>query len=224
MQPKSRASFANHDEWLAYVRRELPRDEQPSALAYGRTELFLRFLELRGQSLPAELEAESERILGLSDPDRTRQLDALNERIMAHLIEALFAEAGPTLDHENHARQLPPRQQTQELRDHLASRNPYFRLWIDYKRHAGGAFNGRAWSEYLSRQLGEDDAASLDFAIAMAELDRLIVWFHNNNISLPRYFFERTWFLHLLHEPERMAQTRALLSTLVAEIPPCMSA
>ena len=86
MHPKSRASFADHNEWLAYVRRELPHDEQPSALAYGRTELFLHFLELRGQSLPAEVEAELERILGLSDPDRAGQLDTLNERIMAHLI------------------------------------------------------------------------------------------------------------------------------------------
>ena len=224
MQPRSRASFADHNEWLAYVRRELPRDEQPSALAYGRTELFLRFLELRGQSLPAEVAEELERILGLSDPDRASQLDALNEQIMAHLIEVLFAEAEPTLDKEKHTSGLTPRQQTQELRDHLWSRNPYFRLWIDYKRNAGGAFNERAWGEYLRRQLGEEDADSLDFANKMAELDRLLVLFHDHNIPLPQYFFERTWFLHFLREPERMAQTRALLSALIAEIPPCMSA
>ena len=224
MQPRIRASFADHNEWLAYVRRELPRDEQPSALAYGRTELFLRFLELRGQSLPAEVAEELERILGLSDPDRASQLDALNEQIMAHLIEVLFAEAEPTLDKEKHTSGLTPRQQTQELRDHLWSRNPYFRLWIDYKRNAGGAFNERAWGEYLRRQLGEEDADSLDFANKMAELDRLLVLFHDHNIPLPQYFFERTWFLHFLREPERMAQTRALLSALIAEIPPCMSA
>ena len=223
MQRKSRASFANHDEWLDYVRRELPLHEQPFALAYGRAELFLRFLDLRGRSLPAELEAELERILGLSDPDRAGQLEVLNDRIMAHLIEVLFAEAGPTLDKEKHTRGLTPRQQTQELLDHLASRNPYFRLWIDYKGHAGGEFNGRAWDEFLRRQLGEDDADSLDFAKVMPELDRLLVWFHDREIPLPRYFFERAWFLHFLREPERMAQTRALLSTLVAEIPPCMS-
>jgi len=64
MQRKSRASFASHDEWLVYVRRELSRDEQLTALAYGRMELFLRFLELRGQSLPAELRAELDLILG----------------------------------------------------------------------------------------------------------------------------------------------------------------
>ena len=224
MHPKSRASFADHNEWLAYVRRELPRDEQPSALAYGRTELFLRFLELRGQSFPAEVDAELERILGLSDPDRAGQLDALNEQIMAHLIGMLFAESGPVLDQEKHISQLSPRQQTQELLDHLASRNPYFRLWIDYKRHASGAFNERAWGEYLRRQLSEDDADSLDFAKEMAELDRLLVWLHDHNIPLPQYFFERTWFLHFLHEPERLAQTYALLNALVAEIPPCMSA
>jgi len=224
MQRKSRASFANHDEWLVYVRRELSRDEQPTALAYGRMELFLRFLELRGQSLPAELKAELDLILGLPDPDRADRLDTLNDRIMAHLIEVLFAEAEPTLGQEKHTRRLTPRQQTQELRDHLASKNPYFRLWIDYKRHAGGAFNERAWVEYLRRQLSEDDADSLDFAKEMAELDRLLVWFHDQDIPLPRFFFERAWFLHFLREPERMAQTRALLSTLVAEIPPCMCA
>ena len=125
-----------------------PRDEQPTALAYGRIELFLRFLELRGQSLPAELKAELDLILGLPDPDRADRLDTLNDRIMAHLIEMLFAEAGPTLGQEKHTSQLTPRQQTQELLDHLASRNPYFRLWIDYKRHAGGEFNERAWDEY----------------------------------------------------------------------------
>ena len=224
MQLKSRASFTDHNEWLAYVRRELPRDEQPSALAYGRTELFLRFLELRGQSLPAEFEGELEHILGLSDSDRAGQLDTLNEQIMARLIEMLFVEAGPTPGEKKHTIQLTPRQQTQELRDHLTSRNSYFRLWIDYKGHAGGEFNERAWGEYLRRQLSENDADSLDFAKEMAELDRLLVWFHDRNIPLPQYFFERAWFLHFLHEPERMAQTRTLLSTLVAEIPPCMSA
>ncbi len=117
MQRKSRACFASHDEWLAYVRRELSRDEQPTALAYGRMELFLRFLELRGQSLPAELKAELDLILGLPDPDRADPLDTLNDRIMAHLIEVLFAEAGPTLDEEKHTRQHTPRQQTQELFD-----------------------------------------------------------------------------------------------------------
>ena len=104
MQRKSRACFASHDEWLAYVRRELSRDEQPTALAYGRMELFLRFLELRGQSLPAELKAKLDLILGLPDPDRADRLDTLNDRIMAHLIEVLFAEAGPTQDEEKHTR------------------------------------------------------------------------------------------------------------------------
>jgi hypothetical protein len=163
-------------------------------------------------------------IIGLPDPDSADRLDTLNERIMAHLIEVLFAEARPTLDLEMHTSIFSPRQQTQELLDHLASRNPYFRLWIDYKGRVGDEFNERAWNDFLHRQLGENDADSLDFAKAMGELDRLLVWFHDHNISLPRYFFERTWFLHFLQEPERMAQTRALLSSLVAEIPPCMCA
>ena len=224
MQRKSRASFASHNEWLVYVRRELPCDEQTYVLAFGRTELLLSFLEVRNQSLPAELKAELDLILGLPYLDCADRLDTLNDRIMAHLIEVLFAEAGPTLDLEKHTRRLTSRQQTQELLDHLASRNPYFRLWIDYKGRVGGEFNERAWNDFLRRQLGENDADSLDFAKAMGELDRLLVWFHDHNIPLPQYFFERTWFLHFLHEPERLAQTRALLNALVAEIPPCMSA
>jgi hypothetical protein len=136
----------------------------------------------------------------------------------------LFAEAGPTLDQEKHTRRLTPKQQAQELLNHLTSRNPYFRLWIDYKVHAGGEFNERAWNEFLRRQLSENDAEAFDFAKAMAELDRILCWHHDREISLPSYFSERTWFLHFLREPERMVQTRALLSTFVAKIPPCMSA
>jgi len=224
MPPRSRASFANHEKWLAYVRREMSSDEQEFALAYGRTELLRRFLEVRDQSLPTELQAELMRILGVSDPDRVSQLEALNERIMAHLIDVLFADARPALSEEKHTSVLPPRQQTQELLEHLASRNPYFRLWIDYKGRVGGEFNAQDWDEYLRHELGEDGAEAIDFANAIAELDRLLVWFHDREIPLPRYFFERAWFLHFLREPERMVQTRALLSTLVAEIPQCMSA
>ena len=223
MQPKSRASFASHDEWLAYVRRELSRDEQPTALAYGRMELFLRFLELRGQSLSEDLQAEFDRILGLSDPDRADQLDALNDRIMAHLIDKLFAEAVPPRNQEVHSSPLTPRQQTLELLGHLACKNPYFHLWVSYKVQSGGEVNEQRWDEHLRRELGDNDADAFDFAMAMVELERLLFHFHDREIPLPRYFFERVWFLHFLREPERMAQTRALLSTLVAEIPPCMS-
>jgi len=152
MQRKSRASFANQDEWLDYVRRELPLHEQPFALAYGRAELFLRFLDLRGRSLPAELEAELERILGLSDPDRAGQLEVLNDRIMAQLIEVLFAEARPTLDKEEHTSGLTPRQQTQELLDHLArGTNSSVVSWVRMTRTALiSPKRCRSWIGFLS--------------------------------------------------------------------------
>ena len=223
MERKPRTSFTNHEEWLAYVSRELSRDEQRTALRYGRMELFLRFLELRGQSLPEELKTELAFIDGHSDSDRVDRLNALNERIMEHLIEALFTATGRTRDEEKHTSRLSPRQQAQELLIHLTDKNPYFRLWIDYKEHVVGEVNERAWDEFLRRQLGQNDVDSLDFANAMVNLDRLLVWFHGQSIPLPLYFSERTWFLHLLREPERMTQTRVLLNTLAAEIPPCMS-
>jgi len=110
----------------------------------------------------------------LGSPIRIVQANLKHSRaIMAHLIETLFAEAQPTLEQDNHTSQLSLRQQTQELLDHLASRNPYFRLWIDYKGRAGGEFNERAWDAYLRRQLNEDYVDSLDFAKAMVELERL---------------------------------------------------
>ena len=224
MQRKSRASFANHDEWLVYVRRELPCDEQTYVLAFGRTELLLSFLEVRNQSLPAELKAELDLILGLPDPDRADRLDTLNDRIMAHLIEMLFAEAGPTLDQEKHTRRLTPRQQTQELLDHLASRNPYFRLWIDYKGRAGGEFNERAWIDFLRRQLGEDDADSLDFAKEWRS------WIGFLSGSMTRIFrclasslSALGSFISCVNQKEWLRRA-PFLSTLVAEIPPCMCA
>ena len=53
---------------------------------------------------------------------------------------------------------------------------------------------------------------------------RLLTLFHDDNLPLPRLAFERIWFLHYLRGPERMAQTRAVLGTLMAELGACTSA
>jgi hypothetical protein len=206
------------------VRQGLPATEQPFALACGRTELLRRFCEVRGQVFPTQFQQELERIFGQRDPDRVRQIEALNERIMAHLTDTLFAEAQPPLTRNENEIQLSPRQQMKELLDHLTSRNPYFRLWIAYKDRTSGEVNEENWNDYLQQELGENDADAVEFAKAMAQLDRLLGYFHDRETPLPRYFYERVWFLHFLCEPERMVQTRALLNTLTAEIPQWLSA
>jgi len=65
MQQKSRACFASHDEWLAYVRREFERDEQLYALAYGPRKLFQRFLEFARSVASGRAKAKLECLLGL---------------------------------------------------------------------------------------------------------------------------------------------------------------
>jgi hypothetical protein len=76
----------------------------------------------------------------------------------------------------------------------------------------------------LQPELDSKNEADIAFTLAMRELDQLLRYFRDRNLSLPKYMFERSWFLHLLHEPERMVQTRALLNTLTAEIEACASA
>ena len=74
------------------------------------------------------------------------------------------------------------------------------------------------------RNSGRSRAEEIDFTRSMVELDRLLTLFHDDNLPLPRLAFERIWFLHYLRGPERMAQTRAVLGTLMAELGACTSA
>ena len=68
MDRKTPASFNNHEDWLSYVRREIPIAEQPYALPGGRTELFKRFYETRKRIFPSEFVTQLERIQALSEP------------------------------------------------------------------------------------------------------------------------------------------------------------
>ena len=78
---------------------------------------------------------------------------------------------------------------------------------------------------YISgEELGPEDEDDIAFTKAMADLDKLLLYFRDRNVPLPRYFFERAWFLHYLRGPERMLQTRALLNTLATETGECTSA
>jgi hypothetical protein len=224
MDKKTPADFNNHDEWLSYVRDDVPVTDRAYALACGRTELFKNFYKVRKQAFPVQFTNEMERIPLLDDPERTNQLESLNERIFASLTELLFNQAQPRIVEAEAVVPASPREQVAELFDHLAKKNPYFALWLAYEKATEGSSDTEEWEEYLRREFGPDSKDDISFTRAMVQLDKLLRYFRERNLPLPKYFFERTWFLHYLKEPERALQTRALLGTLAAEIEVCASA
>jgi hypothetical protein len=218
------SDFGSHDDWLLYVRREIPVPEQPYALALGRIDLFRSFYLMQGLPFPIPFAQEFERIEMLQDPERTAALEALNGEVLRNLTVRLFnqAQSNPS---EGDSRFLPsPREQIQELRNHLAQQNPYFGLWVVYKRDVKDHPVTEEWDEYLLQERGVRSAEEIAFAHAMVELEKLLSLFHDGNRALPGLSFERIWFLHSLRGPERMLQTRAVLGMLTAELSACSSA
>jgi hypothetical protein len=217
------SAFGSHDDWLLPVRRETPVPERPYALALGRIDRFRSFHRMQGLPFPAQFAEELERIEMLDDPKRTAALEALNDTILVTLTKHFFDRVSTTPS-EDVADSPSPRGQIQELRDHLAQRNPYFMLWVAYKRDVTDHSVAEQWGEYLIQELGAESAEEIAFAHAMVELDKLLSIFHDGNRELPSLAFERIWFLHSLRGPERMLQTRAVLGMLTAELAACMSA
>jgi hypothetical protein len=221
MPVRRRTDFDNQDEWISYVRDLVPVVEREYVLACDRTELFKSFYEVRRQEFPAEYTQELERIQTLSEPYRTDSLERLNERIFAGLTELLFKKAQPKEFERAALAPVSPKEQVQELLNHLAEKNPYFALSVDYKRALAEASDTNDWDIYLWQELGPEHEDAIAFTKAIADLDKLFLYFRDRNVPLPRYFFERAWFLHYLRGPERMLQTRALLNTLATEAGEC---
>jgi hypothetical protein len=218
------SDFGSHDDWLLYVRREIPVPEQPYALALGRIDLFRSFYLMQGLPFPIPVAQEFERIEMLQDPERTAALEALNGEVLRNLTVRLFNQAQSNAS-ERDSRFLPsPREQIQELRNHLAQQNPYFGHWVVYKRDVKDHPVTEEWDEYLLQELGARSAEEIAFAHAMVELEKLLSLFHDGNRVLPGLSFERIWFLHYLRGPERMLQTRAVLGLLTTELAACASA
>jgi hypothetical protein len=218
------SDFGSHDDWLLHVRREIPVPEQPYALALGRIDLFRSFYLMQGLPFPIPFAQEFERIEMLQDPERTAALEALNGEVLRNLTVRLFNQAQSNAS-EGDSRFLPsPREQIQELRNHLAQQNPYFGLWVVYKRDVKDHPVTEDWDEYLHQKLGARSAEEIAFAHAMGELEKLLSLFHDGNRVLPGLSFERIRFLHSLRGAERMLQTRAVLGMLTAELSACTSA
>jgi hypothetical protein len=224
MNNKTTADFTNHDEWISYVRENIPAAEQPYALAYGRTELFDKFYQARQQTFPVGFAQELARVQTLREPERTNALESLNKRIFVNLTEHLFGPVQTKVVRDRPVNPESPSKRTQHLREHLTERNPNFALWIAYKNVAKADLDEQAWEDYLCQTFGPENENEISFTRGMAELDALLVYFREKDLPLPRYSFDRCCFLHGLRGPERMLQTRALLNTLAAGIESCASA
>lgn len=216
------ANFSSHDEWLAYVRSEVPAAEQPYALAFGRAELFRSFCRVQSLPFPTEFAEELKRVETLRDPERTAALKLLNDMIFRFLTRHLFNRAQAS-SHKAPQSPSSPREELGELLNHLGRCNRHFALWAAYKKDVSHDFVAEEWDDYLRRELGVESEEEIAFTEAMAELDKLLNVFLDANRDLPSLVFERVWFLHCLRGPERMAQTRAVLAMLAGELAPCAS-
>ena len=224
MTRKTPSDFTSHDDWLSYVRREIAVSDRPYALACGRVELFRSFYGMQGQEFPAPIATEFERIDDMHEPERTAALETLNKSILADLTQLLADQSRPSLSASDPLARRSSREQIHQLRSHLAQKNPYFALWTVYKNGEREQFITEDSHQFLLQQLGTECIEEIEFARAMAELDKLLTLFHDENRVLPGLSFERIWFLHSLRGPERMLQTRAVLGMLTAELAACTSA
>lgn len=121
----------------------------------------------------------------------------------------------------SHASPAIATEEIRELLGHLTRTNPYFALWDLYKRAVSKHSVAEEWREFLLEQLGPVRDEEIDFASAMADLDKLLLIYRDQGLALPMLLFERICFLHYINAPERMAQTRAVLGTLTAELATC---
>lgn len=224
MNVRPRVDFSDQQQRTAYVRSEVPLEDQGYVLALGRTELFRRFYEVRGRAFPEAFRQELEQIERLNDPGRTEALVSLNDRIFRSLTGMLFAEARLALTQAGAAEGASEGERVEHVLDELRERNPYFALCTGYRQAFGDCVNAAEWDRYLREKLGSDAEDEICFARAMMEMDTLLRYFRERNLQLPKHFRDRVWFLHYLREPERSVQTRAIVSTLATEIEACTSA
>jgi hypothetical protein len=223
MTRKTPSDFTSHDDWLSYVRREIAVSDRPYSLAFGRVDLFRSFYGMQGREFPAPFATELERIDEMHGPERAAALETLNKAILVNLTQLLADQSPPSLSASDPLA-LRCSEEIHQLRSHLARKNPYFALWTVYKNGEREQLIVEDWHQFLLQQLGTECIEEIEFTRAMAELDKLLTLFHDENRELPSLSFERIWFLHYLHGPERMLQTRAVLGMLTAELTACTSA
>jgi len=212
--------FSDPKEWRAYVRATVQPEDVEFTLAYGRTALFLRFYEVRGERFPEEFRAELTRINGLSDPVRTKSLIALNDRILAATTQLLVTPTASSAFDEAGT----PRQLIDNLLDSLARNSPSFALWAHYSKCVQQQLEPPCWSDYVANECRNGAEGEIEFTLLMGDLGKLLALFRDRSLLLPPLYFERISFLHQLHGPERNLQARAVVQGLLEVIASCASA
>ena len=217
---KMPTDFSDPKEWRAYVRATVPTEDVDFTLAYGRTALFLRFYEVRGERVPGEFRAELTRIDGLSNPARTESLVTLNDRILAAMTQLLVTSPASSAFDEAGT----PRELISNLLDNLARNNPCFALWTHYSKFVQQQPDAPCWKEYVANECKDGADGEIEFTLLMGDLGKLLALFRNRNLALPPHYFERISFLHRLRGPERNLQARAVVQGLLEVIASCASA
>jgi hypothetical protein len=212
--------FSDPKEWRAYVRATVQPEDVDFTLAYGRTALFLRFYEVRGERFPEEFSAELTRIDGLSDPARTESLVTLNDRILAAMTQLLVTPPASSAAGESEN----PRELIGNLLDNLARKNPGFALWSHYSKSIQHQPEPSCWEDYVANEYKNGAEGEIEFTLLMGDLGKLLALFRNRNLALPPLYFERISFLHRLRGPERNLQARAVVQGLLEVIASCASA
>jgi hypothetical protein len=221
---KTRNDFRSHDEWVAFVRDSVPQVDVPYTIAMGLTEMYRRFYELRSQPFPERFSSEIERISAMTEPTRTESLEALNNTIIADMVQFLFTAAAGSATESAGAYPTTPREVIDHLLEHLRIKNPYFALWTHYRDDVAGRESAPEWREYLTGTMGAHEVREIEFAQLMSELGRCLDLYHQRELPLPKHFYFQIWFLHSTHGPERNPMTRALVQELVEGLEPCASA
>jgi hypothetical protein len=212
--------FSDPKEWRAYVRATVQTEDVDFTLAYGRTALFLRFYEVRGERFPEEFRAELTRINGLSDPVRTKSLIALNDRILAATTQLLVTPTASSAFDEAGT----PCRLIDNLLDNLARNNPSFALWAHYSQFVQQQPDASCWEDYVASECKDGAEGEIEFTLLMGDLGKLLALLRDRNLALPPLYFERISFLHHLSGPERNLQARAVVQGVLEVIASCASA
>lgn len=220
---KKRTEFHDQDDWKAYVEANVSPEDVPFTLSMGLTDTCREFYEIRSEPFPQRFSLEIERISALVDPDRTKELDALNDSIMGDAIRFLMTAAGVSTDSEP-MYEFTPRGTIEGLQEHLRTKNPYYALWTHYQDNVAGRASAPEWRDYVVKTMGVSADREIDFARLISEMGSCLELYRQREMRLPKHFYFQIWFLYRSNGPERNAMTRALVQELVEGLEPCGSA
>ena len=220
---KKRNEFQNPDDWKAYVQANVPPEDVPFTLSMGLTDTYREFYQMRSQPFPERFSSEIERVSALTEPERTKELDLLNDSIMSDAIRFLMTAAGVSTESEP-MYEFTPRGTIEGLQEHLRTKSPYFALWTHYQDNVAGQEGTPEWRDYVVKTMGVGAEREVDFALLVSEMGRCLELYRQREMRLPKHFYFQIWFLYRSNGPERNAMTRALVQELVEGLEPCGSA